>query len=243
MLSIKHLFHSAKGDGTDSSLVRPSNWNDLHDVQASTDGVVIGRAPGTGAGPMDEMPVSAMFPPGFVGTTAGTVAPTGWLMCDGSIQVRATYPALFGVIGTSYNTSGETALQFRLPDCRGRVIAMLDGGVGRLNNVIISNPNVVGGVGGAQAQSVSVHSTGTNNLNFGSPGFNFTGASARVAGESGGGMQFGGSGQFVQAGDAVAVDAVSGYTNINGNFGIAVDGTVGMYTVQPTIMMNHMIKT
>lgn len=49
-----------------------------------------------------------------------TAAPAGFLLEDGALLVRATYPALFTAIGTTYNTGGETSLQFRLPDSRGR---------------------------------------------------------------------------------------------------------------------------
>lgn len=50
-----------------------------------------------------------------------TTAPSGYFLEQGQILTRASYPALFGVIGVRYNTGGETALQFRLPDSRGRV--------------------------------------------------------------------------------------------------------------------------
>lgn len=33
---IKHAFQSAKPDGGDTALVRPSNWNDLHKVGSYT---------------------------------------------------------------------------------------------------------------------------------------------------------------------------------------------------------------
>lgn len=70
---------------------------------------------------------------GTVGTTPGadmpvgtsiegywTTAPAGFLLEDGTVLVRATYPQLFAVMGTTHNTGGETSLQFRLPDSRGR---------------------------------------------------------------------------------------------------------------------------
>jgi microcystin-dependent protein len=50
-----------------------------------------------------------------------TTALAGFLLEDGTVQVRATYPALYATIGTTFNTGGETSLQFRLPDSRGRV--------------------------------------------------------------------------------------------------------------------------
>jgi hypothetical protein len=31
-MTVKHKFQSAKSDGADATLVRPSNWNDTHDV-------------------------------------------------------------------------------------------------------------------------------------------------------------------------------------------------------------------
>jgi len=44
--------------------------------------------------------------------------PTGWLEEDGSSLVRATYPALFALIGTMYGAADGT--HFNLPDMRGK---------------------------------------------------------------------------------------------------------------------------
>ena len=62
---------------------------------------------------------------------AGANAPTGWLICDGSILTRSDYAELFTVIGHTYtdtsssstngNQVASTSTQFRLPDLRGRV--------------------------------------------------------------------------------------------------------------------------
>lgn len=59
--------------------------------------------------------------------TAGTIKiwtsntlETGWLWANGSVVSQATYAALFAVIGTAFNTGGEGAGNFRLPDLRGR---------------------------------------------------------------------------------------------------------------------------
>lgn len=51
---------------------------------------------------------------------AGTTAPSGWLLCDGSAISRTTYASLFAVIGTAYGT-GDGSTTFNLPDLRGRV--------------------------------------------------------------------------------------------------------------------------
>lgn len=48
--------------------------------------------------------------------------PDGWWACDGSVKDRAgAGAALFAVIGTTYNTGGETSSQFRLPNEEGTV--------------------------------------------------------------------------------------------------------------------------
>lgn len=39
-----------------------------------------------------------------------------WLLCDGSQYPQSQYPALYAVLGTRYNTGGETAGYFRVPN-------------------------------------------------------------------------------------------------------------------------------
>lgn len=60
------------------------------------------------------------FPPGVITPYAGSSAPLGYLLCDGSAVSRATYPSLFGVIGTTYGV-GDGSTTFNLPDMKGRV--------------------------------------------------------------------------------------------------------------------------
>jgi hypothetical protein len=43
MVSLKHKFQSTLPDGVNPSLIRPSNWNDEHDLILSQTGVIIGR--------------------------------------------------------------------------------------------------------------------------------------------------------------------------------------------------------
>ena len=61
---------------------------------------------------------NVLSPPGSVIAYMGTVAPNGWLICDGSLVSRAQYPSLFGIIGTSCG-AGDGATTFNLPDMRG----------------------------------------------------------------------------------------------------------------------------
>ena len=56
-VSLKHKFASAKSDGGDTTLVRPSNWNDEHDLLIST-ATIVGRTTAS-TGAAEEISVSA----------------------------------------------------------------------------------------------------------------------------------------------------------------------------------------
>jgi microcystin-dependent protein len=58
------------------------------------------------------------LPPSSMIDYAGSVAPAGWLICDGASYPTATYPALFAAIGYTYGGSGAN---FNVPNCRNRV--------------------------------------------------------------------------------------------------------------------------
>lgn len=58
---------------------------------------------------------AALVPAGVISMYAGSVAPTGYLLCDGSAVSRSTYSSLFSVIGTSYG-SGNGSTTFNLPN-------------------------------------------------------------------------------------------------------------------------------
>jgi len=60
----------------------------------------------------DTNPVAVVLP------YAGSTAPTGWLLCDGSPVSRTVYASLFASIGTTYG-SGDGLSTFNLPDMRG----------------------------------------------------------------------------------------------------------------------------
>lgn len=49
---------------------------------------------------------------------AGSTAPKGWLLCDGSIVNRSVYSDLFGIIGTTYGV-GNGSTTFNLPNTQG----------------------------------------------------------------------------------------------------------------------------
>lgn len=60
-------------------------------------------------------------PAGIVMPFAGSVAPEGYLLCDGSAVSRSTYSDLFTAIGTTYG-AGDGSTTFNVPDLSGRVV-------------------------------------------------------------------------------------------------------------------------
>lgn len=56
---------------------------------------------------------------GFISAFAGSTAPSGWLVCDGSAISRTDYADLFTAIGTTYGT-GDGSTTFNLPDLSGK---------------------------------------------------------------------------------------------------------------------------
>ncbi len=63
-------------------------------------------------------PANIAQPTGAITMWTTASAPTGWLLCDGSSLLRASYTDLFGVIGTTFGSADGT--HFTLPDFRDR---------------------------------------------------------------------------------------------------------------------------
>lgn len=64
-------------------------------------------------------------PIGSISLFAGSTAPSGYLICDGSAVSRTTYSGLFDVISTTYGT-GDGSTTFNLPNLKGKVPVGLD---------------------------------------------------------------------------------------------------------------------
>lgn len=80
---------------------------------------------GTGTPSASNPYISLSTLSGAIALWATGSAPTGWLLCDGSAVSRATYAALFAIIGTTYG-SGDGSTTFNLPNLKGRVPVGLD---------------------------------------------------------------------------------------------------------------------
>lgn len=108
----------------------------------------------------------------------GATAPTGYLACDGAAVSRATYAALFGVIGTTYG-AGDTTTTFNLPDARGLVMV----GAGAHGTMTRANATAYdgGSVGASrndQKQGVKYRVAGMINTGGGGTGVLANGLSA-----------------------------------------------------------------
>lgn len=64
-------------------------------------------------------------PAGTIIPFAGSIAPDGYLVCDGSAVSRTVYTTLFTVIGTTYG-SGDGSTTFNVPNIKGRVVTGYD---------------------------------------------------------------------------------------------------------------------
>ena len=229
--------------GGDGKLKVPSNGIGSSELasDASTDA---NRAVGTDhikdnsvtAAKLNSAAVSVLMPTASLMPYAGTSAPTGYFLCDGSAKSRTTYSALFGIIGTTYGV-GDGSTTFNIPDLRGRVIAGLDsdsggfadrlttGSAANINGRVLGanngNPGDTGrGTNGAQDHLLTAAQSGLpshshtvsmqqTNANFDTGSFN--------------GLRTGGSTSTSSTGGTTA-------SSVHNN-------------VQPTIILNYIIKT
>ena len=68
------------------------------------------------------------MPTGMIVPYGGDSAPAGFLMCDGAAVNRATFAALFAVIGENYGV-GDGATTFNVPGAEGRIPQGKDAGI------------------------------------------------------------------------------------------------------------------
>lgn len=138
-LSVTHKFVSAKVDGGDTSLVRPIDWNDNHDLHGQGFSLIARNA--AGDGPMADILLGDglwfdtntgkidVRQTALIGFFAQNTAPTGWLKANGALISRTTYATLFGKIGTTFG-AGDGTTTFQLPDLRGYFARGWDDGRG-----------------------------------------------------------------------------------------------------------------
>jgi len=90
-----------------------------------------------------------LVPTGAVIPYAGSSAPSGWLMCDGSSYNTIEYQLLYKAIGYTYGGSGG---QFTVPDMRGRIPVCTSSSA--INGLTYSKS--LGNTGGEEYHALSV---------------------------------------------------------------------------------------
>jgi len=124
-----------------------------------TDGTIQTVDIADGAITAAKMASSAVTPAGIISPFAGSTAPTGWLVCDGQLASRTIYSGLYGAIGDTYG-AGDGSTTFNIPDLRGRTIAGQDDMGGTSANRLTGQTggidgDILGATGGAESHTLT----------------------------------------------------------------------------------------
>ena len=188
---------------------------------ADTDGVVVNDG-----GTMKSVPASDfkeyIMPTGAVLPYAGSSAPTGFLLCYGQAISRSTYADLFSAISTTYGT-GDGSSTFNVPDLRGRVVAGQDdmGGSSGDNLTGLSggvNGDTLGATGGSESHTLAIAQMPAHTHTV--TAHENPGGTGDSNGSEGGDSSF----------DRTSTTSSTGGGDAHNN-------------VQPTIILNYIIKT
>lgn len=110
----------------------------------------------------------SFVPPGVIMPYGGTSAPAGYLLCDGTSYLRASYSALFGVISTAYGAADGT--HFNVPDLRGQFLRGVTGASANDPDASSRTAMNTGGNTGNNVGSVQGQATKKNGLALSDPG-------------------------------------------------------------------------
>tara|TARA_Y100001938_G_scaffold150777_1_gene243377 strand:- start:19353 stop:20327 length:975 start_codon:yes stop_codon:yes gene_type:complete len=173
------------------------------------------------------------MPPGVIFPYAGGSAPTGYLLCDGSAVNTYDQRLLHAVVSNTYGGTAHNAgvtdqsgvsTTFNLPDLRGRVVA----GKGSGSNLTTPDQTTLGATGGSKEHDLQLTEIPGHTHDAGTLSTGIT-------------VHTGGSGTVnvmstSNSGGITSAQAVSGSTASAG-------GGNAHNNVQPTIILNYVIKT
>ena len=169
---------------------------------------------------------SSAVPIGSVLEFAGSSAPTGFLLCDGTAINRVTYADLFAIIGTTYGV-GDGSTTFNLPNIKGKTVVGRDAGQTEFD--------VLGETGGAKTHTLITAELPAHNHTITDPGHTHN-----VDAWTSGGGGYGVSIVLNQLTKYIISNAV-----ISNTTGITINNTgsgTAHNNLQPYIVMNYIIK-
>jgi hypothetical protein len=140
-ITVKHKFVSTIPDGADTSVVRPSNWNDDHDFTGTLPVANGGTGAATANDAFNALAPSQTGNTGKYLTTDGTN--TSWATNPlGTVtSVAATVPSFLNITGSPITTSGTLAIGYS-----GTALPVANGGTGvttssGANSVVLRDAN------------------------------------------------------------------------------------------------------
>jgi len=178
--------------------------------------------------------IDRLLPSGTIVAFGGTVAPAGWALCDGSVRNGgdAAFSALFAAIG---NTYGGSAPNFNLPDLRGRTA------IGAGQSPGLSNRTLAAKLGIEAITQVPNHNHGVS-ITTSSGGLHTHGVEAL---RTSGGSRTTLNSLVNNTSGTSAVDtfpAGSHTHTVNGNTALNFGGVASVDNLQPSLVLNYIIK-
>lgn len=196
---------------------------------SSVDARITALVPGGGGG--TSVPIATIF------DYAGSVAPAGWVLCEGqSLSTTGTYANLYAVLGYAYGGSGAS---FNVPDFRDK------------SSVGKSSTKALGSTGGVadtvlplhtHGQTGHVHSASTS-VTGGSHTHSFSGPTSSALAASGTSINalYGMSNQSTNGSGSLSMTAS---TSVSGGVGINSDAGVSPTNMNysPYLVVNKIIR-
>jgi microcystin-dependent protein len=171
-------------------------------------------------------PVVVGIPTGIMFPYGGTVAPSGYLLCNGAAVSRTTYSDLFTTLGTAFGI-GDGSTTFNLPDTQGRAPI----GVGTYTDPVQGAvTRTLGQSLGASQHLLTSSEMPSHNHTLTDPGHAHTVANQFNADTGGNGVFAAGAGQNTGT-------ATTGITLANTGGGTVHNN------MQPSLAVNYIIKT
>lgn len=186
---------------------------------------------------------SSLFAAGMIIPYAGSSAPSGWLLSYGQAVSRSTYSDLFSAIGTTYG-AGDGSTTFNLPDLRGRVVAGQDDMGGTSADRLTDQSggldgDTLGDTGGSETHTLTeaqmpAHTHSVTSVTV--YGFTFSGDGPTGAS----GLSY----ASVGGADTVTEVGTTSGPSTSHTASLANTGSGSAHNnVQPTIILNYIIKT